>query len=462
MFHDRKASFKAPPAAVRETLTSQELRRNRRRAERIDSTRSLDILADLSLGQSDDEADDNDDVPGGADRIVREGISQFATMLPPAPPPVPTSSTSSESAQPPAPESSMQTQERKRGKNKRKGKGRASQADGSRSQGASGQSVTTKSKGKGGKNAKPSKWADKCMYAELLEMKEGFDACGDMHDGIPQDIETGWVAVTPIPVGKRCLAVTHQASGVAGVVPNTTLRSRVLGKPLMKPFPSVLPPQTVLDCILDENWRDNGILHILDVISWKGQDLGDCETPFRFWWRDTRLSELDSFPPPPNAASSSPAGGQPTQYQFPHPTTFAPIPYHTDTSLGHLLSTLIPLTRTTRAITIVVPTPSPSATSADESAMELDSAPPVVQLQAVQAEVRSDGLLLYVAQAAYEPGTSPLSNWVPLRAYQTRAEEQEGGASGAESPLDVFERLVRRRLSGPTGISSVPEIEMDP
>ena len=49
----------------------------------------------------------------------------------------------------------------------------------------------------------------------------------------------------------------------------------------MKPFPSPLPPQTVLDCILDENWHDNGILHVLDVISWKGQDLADCETPFR-------------------------------------------------------------------------------------------------------------------------------------------------------------------------------------
>ena len=49
----------------------------------------------------------------------------------------------------------------------------------------------------------------------------------------------------------------------------------------MKPFPSSLPPQTVLDCILDDNWRDNGILHVLDVISWKGQGLADCETPFR-------------------------------------------------------------------------------------------------------------------------------------------------------------------------------------
>jgi snurportin-1 len=49
----------------------------------------------------------------------------------------------------------------------------------------------------------------------------------------------------------------------------------------MSPFPSNLPPQTALDCILDPNWRDNGILHVLDVLQWKGQDVGDCETPFR-------------------------------------------------------------------------------------------------------------------------------------------------------------------------------------
>ena len=72
------------------------------------------------------------------------------------------------------------------------------------------------------------------------------------------------------------------ASADDSPVPNTTLRSRVLGKALMKPFPSTLPPQTVLDCILDDNWRDNGILHVLDVVTWKGQDLGDCETPFRY------------------------------------------------------------------------------------------------------------------------------------------------------------------------------------
>lgn len=54
------------------------------------------------------------------------------------------------------------------------------------------------------------KWADKCMYAELLEMSE--DMPWDS-DGIPADIETGWVAVAPVPVGKRCLVVTSMPSG---------------------------------------------------------------------------------------------------------------------------------------------------------------------------------------------------------------------------------------------------------
>jgi snurportin-1 len=71
----------------------------------------------------------------------------------------------------------------------------------------------------------------------------------------------------------------------------------------MPRFPSALPPLTILygiplllefqcgielvfflfarDCILDNNWRENGILHILDVLKWKGQDIADCETPFR-------------------------------------------------------------------------------------------------------------------------------------------------------------------------------------
>ncbi|EIW56034.1 uncharacterized protein TRAVEDRAFT_171933 [Trametes versicolor FP-101664 SS1] len=454
MFQERKAAFKTPP--MKDSGASQDVRRakaleeqKRRRAERIDSSRQLDFFADLTLGPSDEEGDDTEDV-------VREGISQFASLLPPPAsadasstlPAAPALPPPSETAEPITPDVTMQAQAPK--KKKRKGKGRA---------------TSQPAKAGGKKNTKASKWADKCMYAELLEMRDGFDVSGDLRDGIPDDIESGWVAVAPVPVGKRCLAVTHQTSGMAGVVPNTTLRSRVLGKPLIKPFPSILPPQTVLDCILDENWRENGILHILDVVTWKGQDLADCDTPFRLWWRDTRLSELSPLPPPPNAA---PPTQQHTLYQFPHPTTFAPVPYHTDTTLPYLLSTLIPLTRTARRLPITVP-----VLSGADATMDLDmdgsdgaSEPaPLVQLQTAHVDVQSDGLLLYVAQATYEPGTSPLSSWVPLRAYQTHEERIEretkgGGGSVAESPLDVFQRLIRRRAA--SGVGGAPEVEMAP
>lgn len=71
-----------------------------------------------------------------------------------------------------------------------------------------------------------------------------------------------------------------------------------------------------------------------------------------------------------------------------------------------------------------------------------------VKLQHVPAPVSPDGLLLYVAHASYEPGTSPLSTWVPVRAYIEKAED-EGAAqvnsAPKESPLGVFERWVSRR-----------------
>ncbi|CCM05353.1 uncharacterized protein FIBRA_07567 [Fibroporia radiculosa] len=446
--NDRKLSYKVPPATLRDTVTSQEHRRNRaleeqkrRRAERFDSTRQLDFFADLTLGPSDDEADDEDPMQGGPD-IIQEGMVQFAAMLPPAGAGnsakiVPSAATPRESAPPVSQESNVQTTGKKRGK-RRKGKARQGAADGQQHQ-------TSNRK-------KPSRWADKCMYAELLEMIEDQNAVQTCRDGIPDDIETGWVAVAPVPVGKRCLAVTHYTSGIAGVVPNTTLRSRVLGKQLMKPFPSPLPPQTILDCILDENWRDNGILHVLDVLKWKGQDVGECETPFRFWWRDTRLSELASFPPPPSAPEAGPedstvesshASGSIPRYQFPYPHTLLPVPYHTNTTLAYFSNTLIPLTRSLRRVSVTLPlVPSQATPSMDLHG----AAPPVVELYSVFREIRSDGLLLYVAQATYEPGTSPLSSWVPLQAYADDAHKpgREQVSSAQGGPLDVFERSVLR------------------
>ncbi|KAI0077622.1 hypothetical protein K474DRAFT_1661558 [Panus rudis PR-1116 ss-1] len=437
---DRKASFKVPPASVRDATSSQEYRRKkaleeqkRRRAERFDSSRQLDFFADLSLGPSDNE--DEAEEPQAA----REGISNFASMLAPAPAPsvidhsATTDITIHTEADGPAQPSGAQSSGKKKGKNKRKGKGR--------------------SKAKGSP-PKPSKWADKCMYAELLEMNE---EPGSMQgDGIPDDLETGWVTVAPIPVGKRCLAVTHAPSGVAGFVPNTVLRSRVLGKQLMKPFPSPLPPHTVLDCILDENWQTNGILHVLDVLTWKGQDIGDCETAFRFWWRDMRLSELSSYPPSVQPLDSDSKENAQTGYKFAYPTTFRPIPHHVNASLLDFLTKIIPLTRQITYHQVQIP-----AETSSSGDMDLDGQEPAAaNLESVTVPLKSDGLLLYVAQATYEPGTSPLSSWVPIRAYtEWKDQDQQGVASQQpEAPLDKFERLIRKRLEGN---AQAPEVNME-
>ena len=170
-----------------------------RRAERFDSTRQLDLFADLTLGPSDDERDEEDTTAlADGPEIVREGIASFAPLLPPAVAStsavaVPQANTSE--SIPPEQENDVQTNGKKRGKKKRKGKGRQSRAT--------------------AQNQKPGKWADKCMYAELLEMSN--ETNGFQEDGIPDDLETGWVAVAPVPSGKRCMVITHAASGIAGI-----------------------------------------------------------------------------------------------------------------------------------------------------------------------------------------------------------------------------------------------------
>lgn len=89
---------------------------------------------------------------------------------------------------------------------------------------------------------------------------------------------------------------------------------------------------------------------------------------------------------------------------------------------------------------------------------------PVVASVQVQTCIQSDGMLLYVAEASYEAGMSPLSNWIPIVGYEktqkageTKEEvkrEKEnldgeskdmGGAGplkkldGNNGPLDLFE-----------------------
>ena len=82
-------------------------------------------------------------------------------------------------------------------------------------------------------NAKaPSRFANVPMFAELLELRDDdIEQWSVSHESVmsqanfpeaahehrrrvlPADLETGWVALAPIPAGKRCLAVSHQRQG---------------------------------------------------------------------------------------------------------------------------------------------------------------------------------------------------------------------------------------------------------
>ncbi|KAG8213084.1 hypothetical protein J3R82DRAFT_11479 [Butyriboletus roseoflavus] len=406
-------------------LVSQEARREKvnryRRAQKFDSSRQLDAFAHLSLGTSDDEGDEDiDEEP----QVIREGITNYASLA--------GTSDVFASGVLVTPKDDSSHLKKKRSKNKRR------------------------------RAKKPSKWENRCMYAELLEMKEEpglwSDHSDDADDGLPSDLERSWVAVAPVPIGKRCLAITHQStSGVIGISPNTTLRSRLLGKMLLPRFPSSLPPLTVLDCILDVNWRTNGILHVLDVIKWKGQDIADCETPFRFWWRDTRLAELPKFAPPSTVFSfggsteAQQSAPQPGPYNYQYPTSFIPVPYHTDTTLPTLHSHIVPLARSTREIFIDIPTSTPFLFLPSDSAMSIDSGADHGGLTTVPVHVTSDGLLLYVSHASYEEGISPLSCWVPIRPVTIPGEHETGYTEGeSNGPLDLFQRYVHVNPPSPT------------
>jgi snurportin-1 len=158
----------------------------------------------------------------------------------------------------------------------------------------------------------------------------------------------------------------------------------------------------------------------------------------RFWWRDTRLSELPPARPPtisaPDVAldTSTQEGNASLGYRFPYPLTFLKIPYYTNTTFAHFLDTIIPRARSSCRAQVSIPAgPNDSDMMVIESSQFAGPAPRITQ-----AEIRPDGLLLYVAQAIYEPGPSPLSSWVPLSAPST----DEMASVNQASPLDMFER----------------------
>ena len=110
--------------------------------------------------------------------------------------------------------------------------------------------------------------------------------------------------------------------------------------------------------------------------------------------------------------------------------------------------------------------PNPALRGEDEGGMEVETglsstqpqlpshseimrplpAPFKAQVPASTARVQPDGMLLYVAEASYEPGTSPLSSWVPIcldpTAHGTKVEVAAQGINfGQEGPLETFQRF---------------------
>lgn len=159
------------------------------------------------------------------------------------------------------------------------------------------------------------------------------------------------------------------------------------------------------------------------------------------------------------------------------------MPYHTDTTHLTLFKHIIPLARTPRLFMIDVPNalvppsqaPRPDQDGGHVQGDEMDVEPSASTFGVDQtthqatATIESDGLLLYVAEASYESGTSPLSSWIPIVSCEDgQGEESHQSYQEAKrlreqrqvsGPLAVFERLVQHRLqkSGLNGPSTVFE-----
>jgi len=62
----------------------------------------------------------------------------------------------------------------------------------------------------------------------------------------------------------------------------------------------------------------------------------------------------------------------------------------------------------------------------------------------VTVTTRSDGLLLYVAEASYESGTNPLSSWIPILSCED--------AQGEEFHQEAKRSQEHRQVSGPLAV----------
>lgn len=106
---------------------------------------------------------------------------------------------------------------------------------------------------------------------------------------IPDDFVDEWVCM-PIPEGQRCFV----ASG------NQQTLAKAANGELLHKFPSFLPNGShasfdtkksycIFDCIFSQN--DN-TFYILDMMCWKGHLYYECDSQFRFFFLQSKISEI--------------------------------------------------------------------------------------------------------------------------------------------------------------------------
>eukprot|EP01084_Bolivina_argentea_P283994 486558_1 len=131
------------------------------------------------------------------------------------------------------------------------------------------------------------KWCHELCWPEwLLQIPSGLNGKGS-------ETGEGWFVV-PRPEGKRLLVVAS----------NGWTTARELSGAVIDHWRSALPggsrgsgagkssggeaPNTILDCILHPV---DGVIYVLDVMSWRDLSLYECSTEFRFYWARTKIAE---------------------------------------------------------------------------------------------------------------------------------------------------------------------------
>jgi len=134
------------------------------------------------------------------------------------------------------------------------------------------------------------------LYANRLMQGEPLDL---ENEGLPPDLATEWIAIGPIPRGKRCMVVTFNGSRrsrtgrgakrfsnsgryfwltLCLIVTNAILLARTSGRPIARQHIPVLPTHCVLDCMYVP---EAAAIFVVDVLQWKGQSVAEGEAEFR-------------------------------------------------------------------------------------------------------------------------------------------------------------------------------------